>query len=440
MLVRRAEAHPFTAVVVRPAAKLAGIAQLQTAEPMRVLRFTSAMLCMTLLFQRFGLLMGSSAVSLVGPIGIAAAAFALATGTLALNRFRLTTYLLLALCVAVGLVWHSLTPSGDIGGEPNLQSLSQFLLLTSFAVFTFAEPIDEQYFFRKVNSWFAFIAAAGVLQFFLQFLGLGIFAFAGILPKFMLIEFAYNLQIPLGVGSLMKSNGFFLIEPSAFSQVMALGLIIEILAFKRLTYLLLFFAGLVLSFSGTGWIVLSSFIVAAALGMGWRGIVMAGATVILLAVLLGVGSYLLPDVASALAQRSTELSRPGTSGHLRFITPFWALHDMLTERPSAALLGLGAGISERLNLTYEYDVNTPIKIVLDYGFPALLSYVLLFIGGRKSPIQAGILVPACILFFLTGGYQQYPPMLFLILLLTSVARLRASSDVPPAQQSYPGRV
>jgi hypothetical protein len=435
MLNSRAEAHPFSAVAVHPAANLAGIAQPLTTEPMRALRFTSAMLCVTLLFQRFGLLMGSSAVSFIGPIGIAMAAFAMATGTLALNRFRLTAYLLLALCVVAGLVWHSLT----LGGEPNLQSLSQYLLLTSFAVLTFAEPVDEQYFFRKVNSWFSFIAAAGVLQFFLQFIGLRIFAFTGILPKFMLIEFAYNLQIPLGVGSLMKSNGFFLIEPSTFSQVMALGLIIEILTFKRLAYLLLFFAGLVLSFSGTGWIVLSSFIVTAALGMGWRGIAMAGVTVILVAVLLGVGSYILPDVASALAQRSTELSRPGTSGHLRFITPFWALHDMLAQRPSAALLGLGAGISERLNLTYEYDVNTPIKIVLDYGFPALLSYVLLFIGGRKSPVQAGILVPACILFFFTGGYQQFPPMLYLILLLTSVARLSSSSDVLPTQQSHLGR-
>ena len=436
MLNGRAEAHPFSTVVVPPAANLGRIAQPQAAEPVRVLRFTSAMLCVTLLFQRFGLLMGSSAVSLVGPIGIAMAAFALATGTLALNRFRLIAYLLLALCVAAGLVWHSLT----LGGEPNLQSLSQYPLLTSFAVLTFAEPVDEQYFFRKVNSWFSVIAAAGVLQFFLQFIGLRIFAFTGILPKFMLIEFAYNLQIPLGVGSLMKSNGFFLIEPSAFSQVMALGFIIEILAFKRLAYLLLFFAGLVLSFSGTGWIVLGGFIVAAALGMGWRGIAMAGATVILVAVLLGLGSLMLPDIASALAQRSTELSRPGTSGHLRFITPFWALHDMLAQRPSAALLGLGAGISERLNLAYEYDVNTPIKIVLDYGFPALLSYVLLFIGGRKSPVQAGILVPACILFFFTGGYQQFPPMLFLILLLTSVARLRPSPDALSTQQSHPGRV
>jgi hypothetical protein len=282
------------------------------------------------------------------------------------------------------------------------------------------------------------MAIAGILQFFAQFIGVELFAFTGILPSSILFEAGYNLQIPTGVGSLLKSNGFFLIEPSTFSQVMAMGLIIEILAFKRIAYLALFIAGLLLSFSGTGWIVVGSFIISAGLAMGWRGIVIAGATVILLTVLLGVGSYFLPDMAAAMQDRVSEISRPGTSGHLRFITPFWALDDMLTERPSAALIGLGAGVSERLNLSYEYDVNTPIKIALDYGFPALMAYVLLFVGGRKSPIQSAILAPCCILFFFTGGYQQFPPILFLILLLISVARLRPAPDgPPPTKQSLP---
>ena len=215
---------------------------------------------------------------------------------------------------------------------------------------------------------------------------------------------------------------------------MAVGLIVEILTLRRPGYLALFVAGLLLSFSGTGWIVLAAFVLAAALGMGWRGVAIAAATVMLLGAVLGVLTLAVPDVAASLQARFGEFSQPGTSGHQRFVTPFWVLDDALTAQPLAALLGLGSGVSERLGLPYTYDVNTPIKVALDYGFPALLAYVLTFVAGRRSPVQAGLLFPAMVLFFFTGGYQQFPPVLFFVLLLTSVARLHpATSDAPGAR-------
>ncbi len=404
----------------------------QAADAQRdTLRFTAIMLFSCLVLQRFGLPLGGKAFSLVGPVGLAVAGYFLLQGTLALDRFRLGCYLALAVCAVLGLAWNALSP-GRFGEEPNLQSLSQFLLLTAFATLAFAEAMDERRFFHEVNRWFAIIAVAGLLQFMLQFVGIRIFAFSGILPAAILFEFGYNLQIGIGVGDLMKSNGFFLIEPSVFSQVMALGLIIEILAFRRLPYLALFVTGLLLSFSGTGWIVLASFVVAAGLGMGWRGIAIAGATVLVLGVLLGAGSYLVPDLAGALQQRMDEFSRPGTSGHRRFITPFWLLDDMLNATPTVTLFGLGAGVSERVITPYAYDVNTPIKIFLDYGLPALLAYVLLFVGGRKSPLQHAILAPVAAMFFIAGSYQQFAPVLFLVLLLIAVARLRPAGQDEPA--------
>ena len=396
----------------------------------RALQFTAAMMFASLVLQRFGVPIGPKAFSLVGPVGLAIGVAALLRGTLAFSRFRLTCFVALAMFAFAGLAWHAVTPAGGLQGEPSTQSMSQFLLLTSFAVLTFAEPVEEKRFFRVVIAWLAAIALAGVVQFFVQFAGISIFSFAGIVPEMFLFEFGYNLQIPAGIGEAFKSNGFFLIEPSTFSQVMALALICEILAFRRLAYLALFAVALLLSFSGTGWIVLGSFLVAATLGMGWRGIMMAAGTVILLVALLGVGSYLAPSAVAGLQGRVNEFSIPGSSGHRRFITPFWALEDAVTARPATIVVGLGAGVSERLPLPYEYDVNTPIKVALDYGFPALLAYILLFVGGRKSPIQAGLVVPACTLFFFAGGYQQFPPVLFLILLLISVARLRDYAATP----------
>ena len=397
------------------------------------LRFTAAILFAALILQRFGLPLGGKAFSLVGPIGLGLAAWGVLGGTLAFDRGRLAAYCALAACAVLGLAWHALSPAGFGGSGANLQSLAQFLLLTSFACLTFAEPVDERRFFREVNRWFAIIAAAGVLQFVLQFVGVRIFSFTGIVPGVLLFEFGYNLVIPTGIGDTLKSNGFFLIEPSVFSQVMALALIIEVVAFRRVAFLCLCVAGLLTSFAGTGWIVLGSFVAAAGLGLGWRGLAIATGLVLVVAVLFGVVSTFAPDVYGAFAQRLDEISRPGTSGHRRFITPFWLLDDTLTSTPSAALLGLGSGVSERLTMPYAYDVNTPIKIELDYGFPALLAYVLLFVLGRKSPVQGAILVPAAVMFFITGSYTQFPPMLFLVLLLTSVARLRTDQAAPASR-------
>ncbi len=380
-------------------------------------------MCACLFLQRFAVPLGSKPFSLVGPVGLCLAAWGVMRGTLAFNRTRLQTYLVLCILVMSAMLWQGLRPNG---GAPNMASMEQFLLLTSLAVLTFAEPVEEARFFRIVTYWFAVIAACGIAQFFAQLVGVSIFSFTGILPAPMLYEFGYNLVIPVGVADLYKSNGFFLIEPSTFSQVMAMGLIIEVLAFRRARFLGLFAAGMLLSFSGTGWIVLGSFIAAAVLGMGWRGIAIGGGTVLLMGALLGIGSLVQPDIAHALQARMDEISQPSTSGHRRFITPFWALSDTLAAEPEAAIVGLGSGVAEQLPLAYEYDVNTPIKIGLEFGIGGLLAYVALFLANRRSSVQAGLLVPACTLFFFAGAYQQFPPVIFLTLLLTSVARLRPS--------------
>ena len=126
------------------------------------------------------------------------------------------------------------------------------------------------------------VAIAGILQFAAQFAGLGLFAFKGLLPGSILFEAGYNLEIPIGVGNLLKSNGFVLVEPSVMSQLMSLGLIIEALGCRRAGYLAAFTAGLLLSFSGTGWIVLGAFVIGVAFVMGGRGLLIAGGVVAML--------------------------------------------------------------------------------------------------------------------------------------------------------------
>jgi hypothetical protein len=66
-----------------------------------------------------------------------------------------------------------------------------------------------------------------------------------------------------------------------------------------------------------------------------------------------------------------------------------------------------------------------VKVAVEYGLPALLAYLLLFTLGQRTPTQGAILVPALVLFMVTGGYQQFPPMIFVTLLLISIPRLTA---------------
>ena len=423
----RAGRVPITGVVGMSASSAVAAVrgQAPAVEPRRVreaMVFTTVVAGSALLLQRFGVPAGAKAINVVGFIGLGAAALGLVRGVLMLDRVRFPAFLLLCALAVFGLAYNQVFPN-RFQVPPSQQSLAQFLFFTSFATLSFARPVPEAIFFRRVANLLGIVAGAGIVQFVAQFAGLGLFSFRGIVPDRLLFEDGYNLQILAGFGGVFKSNGFFLLEPSIFSQVMALALMIEGLTFARPRFLLLFLAGFLLSMSGTGWVVLAVFVLTVAVSLGWRGVMLAGAT---LAVLAGLGflvSLFAPDAAAAFTGRLDEVFLPQTSGHLRFVTPFWLLGDVLRLQPDAAWAGLGAGVSERVPLFYEYDVNTPVKVALEYGFPALLCYLVVLAGGRRTPRQ-GVLVPPClVLLMFTGGYQQFPPVLFLVLLVISVARL-----------------
>jgi hypothetical protein len=64
--------------------------------------------------------------------------------------------------------------------------------------------------------------------------------------------------------------------------------------------------------------------------------------------------------------------------------------------------------------------------------PGLAAYMALFLAADRTPRQSALLAPALMLFLFTGTYAQFPPILFPILLITSVARLRPTPAHLPA--------
>ena len=394
--------------------------------------FVPSCLASCLFLQRFGVPFGDLSINIVGPIGLCLAAAAIATRRLELHRGRLCMFACLLGFIMLGSTVNGGRPDPFVGA--NIPSTLQFVGITSFAVLSFARPMDELTFFRLVNKLLLIVAVAGILQFLAQFVGLAVFSFTPYLPQAVLATSNWNLEIPLGIGSLMKSNGFFLVEPSVMSQLMSIGLMIEVLALRRLPYIAILGGGFLLSFSGTGGILLFVFMLVVAVRLGWRGVMVAVGLLLLIGLVIGLVTVLAPDVAASLTSRLNEINTPGTSGHMRFITPFWLLSDVLDRTPQAAIFGLGGGVSERLVIPYNYDVNTPVKVGLEYGFPALVCYIMVFLVGRRSALQSVLVPPGMVLLTLTGGYQQFAPVVYFVALICG-AKLDSSHPATSARTS-----
>jgi hypothetical protein len=272
--------------------------------------------------------------------------------------------------------------------------------------------------------WLDIVAAAGIAQFVAQFVGLRLFSFTGLVPSQLLIEREYAVVNALQGTDLLRSNGFFLVEASVFSQFMAVGIIVEWLLFRRPLRLALYFAGLLVSVSGTGWLILCVFLIQLAFTSGARGtlraLMLAGGCVLALA----VASIVMPDITGVLTQRTGEFTVQGSSGNQRFVTPFLVLAQVLDVAPWVAVTGIGPGASSQLIVPFFYQLNTPVKIMLEYGVPGLFFYLFLLLDAARSRTQWALLGPLLVLLMFTGGYQEFSPILFPVLLLGTVASLR----------------
>ncbi len=367
-------------------------------------------------------------ISVSTPLVLGLAAWGLLDGTLVLDRRRAAWF---AGLLAAAFMSYAVQANLPLAFAPrsSLSSLLYWLAITAFAMLRFRLPMGESTFFRMASRCLVVVAVAGLLQFALQFAGLSLFRFSGLVPGRFLIENQYNLVIPLGAGSLLKSNGFFLVEPSVFSQFMAIGIVIEALYFRRAWHIALFFAGLLVSASGTGWLVLAAYLLVLAVSAGLGGMVSALLLAGGCALALAATGLVLPAVSDSLVSRMGELSLPGSSGYDRFVTPFLALQSVLHDAPWTFFTGIGPGASTDLSLPFFYVLNTPVKILLEYGVFGLLAYLGLLVTGTRTRSQTMLLAPLLVLLLFTGGYHQFSPILFPVLLLGTVAVLRPE-DAP----------
>lgn len=358
------------------------------------------------------------AVPPLGAMGIAigmflnvfAGAWGLASGRLLLDARVLAGFALLFAFAGIGPMLR--------GEAYSLPSLVFLMVLHAPYVLVAArgQAVDVRVMQRLFSQLCMFVAWCGIVQFGIQFVIGPVLAFPveNFLPDALQVQ-AFNKQGPLAYGyNIYRSNGVFLLEPSFFSQFMAIGIAFELAVTGAWMRAAIMGVALVLSYSGTGMIVLAVCLpVVAVVYRRWQLVplaVLAGAAVVIGA------DYLNLDL---LVSRANEFQSSGSSAFARFVGGFYLFDQFLWDEPVRALLGYGAGTFK----DYAPLVSVPVaemavpKMVFEFGLlGGLLYFGLLAWVVFRSPAPLVLRLAVYVTYFLSGNYIVFSHGLALSLL------------------------
>ena len=266
------------------------------------------------------------------------------------------------------------------------------------------------------------IAVCGIVQFAAQFVLPYNFVFPieTMVPPELLID-GYNTQIPLYFGAkIYKSNGFFCLEPSFFSQLLAISIVVELVTRNRLSRLALMACGIAVSYSGTGLIVLMFCIPTLIIARRRWDLIALGL------LCLG-GAMLLSDKLSldVFLQRAGEFSERRSSGFERFVGGFYLFDQYLWSEPLNALTGHGAGTFLRFaRRANEFAAEMAFfKIVFEFGIiGAILNFGFLFYAVLRSSGPPVVKLAVVVAYFMNGIYTPTSHGFALTLLIWPTTR------------------
>jgi len=208
------------------------------------------------------------------------------------------------------------------------------------------------------------LSCLAVAQFFAQFVvdGVKLILFYGIVPDALFNGGAHTIH-PIEGSSLLKSNGIFLAEPSNLSQIAAVGILIEVLEFRRPHYLLVMVLGFLLAYSGAGVMILLLFLPLAS----FRHSRVALSVLLVGVLVFGLFATGIIDF-SAFRSRTSEFETPGASGFARYIGPFWMAAKFFdTASLQAILTGSGPGSKALLDDVWHSGASGWLKLLFEYG-------------------------------------------------------------------------
>lgn len=364
---------------------------------------------------------GTGVVGLGLPVSLALIGWGYLAGLLTIDPFRLVPLMMMLSALGLTLAMQS----QPFSPTALMLLMVVYLPFVLMAVTTGLGHIEILGAFRRVM---IFCAWCGLGQFAIQFVAgpEWMFPFHKVLPESMFVQ-GFNLQIPLSSGlPYLKSTGLWFLEPSHFSQALALAVIIEITYFRRLLVLGLFGVAYLTSVSGTGFVLLAATmlpIIVYSRQIWLLGLILAGIVTVVL----------FQDIPpfSLFIERLGDFSNPLSSGSMRFVGPYWFVADVVAATPSSLWFGLGPGsIASAVGQTdYAVQDSVWLKMLTEYGVIGLASFLTfyLWVTFRHSPnriLSFAFLVQAMLL----GGYLSAYYVQYLMLVLVGWPRLEPSSS------------
>ncbi|KQP43208.1 hypothetical protein ASF44_06470 [Pseudorhodoferax sp. Leaf274] len=305
-------------------------------------------------------------------------------------------------------------------GTRQLTSLGSLMLLcVLYAPFVFAlrNGPHAGSMWRWMMRWYvifmAVLAVFGVTQYFAQFVVRlpWLIDFTDYIPTAIRGSGVYNTSNV--IGSAFKSNGFFLREASGFSMYMAIALVCEWELARRKSLLALFGLAVVVTYSGSGMLIL---IVALALPLGWQTFsraVIAGLAIGLVVLLFGDALNL-----SYTLGRVGEFNAEGSSAYCRFVAPAKLVVEQIESDPWVALLGHGPGTTQKMSAVCE---TTYGKVLFEYGMVGALLFSALILFALARPwIPLRLRSALAVNWYLLGGNLLGPESLLMIFFLSAM--------------------
>jgi hypothetical protein len=285
------------------------------------------------------------------------------------------------------------------------------------------------------------LAWCGIAQFFLQsvidvrFL----FPIENFFPSSFVVQH-FNSQGIVEYGSqTYRANGVFLPEPSFFSQLMGIAIVLELCLRGRWHRLAVYGVALLSAAAGTGLLILAICVPLLIVKRARWDLLLLAAAAITAVGALGDSSY-----AGHLASRAGEFNANGSSAFARFIGGFYLFDQFLWDDPWRTLFGFGAGSFSEFASHAHYSVaEMPVfKMILEFGLlGALLYFLVIGYFLFSSPAPKLLSLAIAIAFLLNGIYAAFAQALALGLLIWPFASARrvARAAATPVEPGPKGR-
>jgi hypothetical protein len=307
--------------------------------------------------------------------------------------------------------------SPDRGIETSPASLAMVLVTNSIFLFGPSSRFSNDAVLPAFLFYVRLCAVLAIIQIVLQFGGIRIFSFKDAIPALdpVLVESAYNQNAVEFYGSLnRRANGFFPMEPGALSQLLAIGVVVDMFLLRRFKFLPLYAISYILTRSGSGLLVLVATFSIYPLIAPLKSLrVIAIGSVV--ALMIGTAYLVAPEPFDPIVKRLDEFSSTKSSGYARYVAQLQTWDYLLqTDR---VLIGSGPGGLERSPAYFGGSGNPVLKLVADYGIIGLvifLFYLLLSIF-RKDNSMLALAMLAC--YQLGGGNLAMAPFLIMMAML-----------------------